>query len=81
MRIDATREHEPILGIENLLGKVGLNFRPDLRDLSILDRNIEAIDLGLVRANHAGILDDGIEKLVHARHSLAYWCFLLSGAA
>ena len=35
-------------------------------NLSVLDRNIETIDRRLVRANDAGILDDGVENLVHA---------------
>src|SRR5664280_2642621 len=80
VRVDATWEREAILGVKDLAGEIGLNFRPEPGDLSILDRNIKTIDRGLVRSNHAGILDDGIEKLVHARHSLAYWRFLLSGA-
>src|SRR5471030_44406 len=81
MRVDATWEREPILGVKGLAGEFCLNFRPEPSYLSILDRNIKTIDRGLVRSNHACVLDDGIEKLVHARHSLAYWRFLLSGAA
>src|SRR5450631_3405541 len=80
MRIDASRERETIFGIKDLVGEISLSFRPEPGDLSILDRNIKTIKRGLVRSNHSGVFDDGIEKLVHARHSLAYWRFLLSGA-
>src|SRR5450756_1640306 len=73
MRIDATREREPILGVKDLAGEIGLNFRPEPSDLSILDRNIKTIDRGLVRSNHSGVLDDGIELFIHARRSFAYW--------
>jgi hypothetical protein len=44
MRIDATRECETILGIEDFVGVLGLNFGSEPSDLSILDRNIETID-------------------------------------
>jgi hypothetical protein len=73
MRIDATRKCETILGIENLLGVLNLNFGSETSDLSILDRNVETIDRSLVRTHYAGVLNHGIEKLVHARHSFAYW--------
>src|SRR5262249_51309652 len=73
MRIDATRERETIFSIKDLLGVLGLNVRPEPGDFSILDRNIETIDRGLIRTNDNGILDDSIEKLIHARHSLDYW--------
>src|SRR5665213_297248 len=71
MRVDATREREAILGVKDLAGVIGLNFRLEPGDLSILDRNIKTINRGIVRPNHARVLNNGIEKLVHARHSLA----------
>src|ERR1039458_2346704 len=80
MRVDAAWEREAILGVKDLAGEIGLNLRREPGHLSVLDRDIKTIDRGLVRPNHSGILDDRIEKLVHARHSLAYWRFLLSGA-
>jgi hypothetical protein len=67
MGVDTPREREAVLRIEDLFGLLGLDVRPKPGDLSIRDRNIEAIDRRLVRANHAGILDDGIENLVHTR--------------
>ena len=70
MSIDAARKRETIPSIKNLPGLLGLNLGSEPRDLSVLDRNIETIDRCLVRPNHAGILDDGIERLVHTRHSL-----------
>jgi hypothetical protein len=47
-------------------GLVGLNVGSKPRDLSILNRDVETIDRRLVRTNDAGILDDGVENLIHA---------------
>ena len=79
VRVDAARECQAILGVENGLRALRLNIGSELGDLSVLDRNIEAIDGGLVRADHAGILDHNIEKLVHVRHSLVYLFLRSSG--
>ena len=70
VRIDAARERQPVLGVEDLLRLPGLDVGRKPRDLSVLDRDIEAVDRRLVRADDAGVLDDGIENFVHARHSL-----------
>src|SRR5262247_22425 len=51
MSIDATRKRETIPGIKGVFGLLGVNLRSKPRDLSILDRNIETIDRGLVRPN------------------------------
>jgi len=64
VRIDASRKCKTVLRIKHFLGLVSLNFRREPGDLSVLDRNIEAIDRRLVRANDAGILDDGVENFV-----------------
>src|SRR6187401_3530490 len=73
VRIDAARERQPVLGIEDLLRLAGLDVGRKPRDLSVLDRDIEAVDRRLVGADDAGVLDDGVENLVHARHSLTSW--------
>ena len=67
VRVDASWECQAILGIENGLCALRLNIGSELGDLSVLDRDIETIDGGLVRADHAGVLDHGIEELVHSR--------------
>src|SRR3974377_1892473 len=67
MRIDATRKCQTILSIENLLRALSLNIGSEPGDFSILDRNIEAIDRGPVRADQAGIFNHDIEKFIHAR--------------
>ena len=61
VRIDAARERQPVLGVENGFRPVGLDIGSELGDLAVLDRNIEAIDRRLIGANHAGVLDHDVE--------------------
>jgi hypothetical protein len=44
-----------------LSGEFRLDVGTEPRDLSVLDRDVETIDRGLVRANDPGVLDNGIE--------------------
>src|SRR3974377_319670 len=84
MRIDATRKRQTILSIENLFRALSLNIGSEPGDFSILDRNIEAIDRGPVRADQGGIFDPDIEKFFHARLPLLscgfFTLLLLAGA-
>src|SRR5579885_1300802 len=74
MRVDASGECKTILGVENVLRALRLNFRCQLGDLPVFDRNIETIDGGLVRADDAGILDHNVERFVHGQRSLTTHC-------
>src|SRR5581483_7758956 len=67
--VDAAGESQPVLGVEDLLGLLGRNVGGEPRELPILDRDIEAVNRCLIRANYPGVLDDGVELLVHASRS------------
>jgi hypothetical protein len=65
--VDAARERQKILGVENLLRFLRLDIGRKARDLSILDRDVETIHRRLVGAHHAGVLDHKVERLFHSR--------------
>src|SRR5262245_23347135 len=71
MGIDAAGKRQLVPGVENLLRLLGADIRGNLADLTVLDRDVEAIDRRLVRAYGAGILDHEVKRLIHSDASLS----------
>ena len=70
MGIDAAGKRQIVPGVENLPALLGADVRGDPIDLSILDRDVEAIDRRLVRPHDPGILDHKVKRLTHSDISL-----------